>query len=173
MQITDAPYPLQMKGKTRPTTPSFPPASLTPVQLRAHEAIRRYRHISQIPTKKDLVPSYFAAVYAVLDTLTDDDKPGYSEAWAWLRGCLNKPKLKKGSLVWLKNSQKMMTDGAYALFSAVRWHRGNGSLWAMHPHLAARRGSLESKADTLAHVLFLISGTTSRATGAWKRALGR
>ena len=154
------------------TTATIPNPPLTPLQLRAHEAIRRYRRVSQIPTK-DLIPSYFAAVYAVLDTLTDEDKPGYSEAWAWIRGCLNKPKLKKGSMVWLKRSSARMSDGAYALFSAVRWHRGGGSLWATHPHLAARKGSLESKADTLAHVLFLISGTSSRAVGAWKRALGR
>jgi hypothetical protein len=161
---------------TTDTATPKPPATLTWIQERAHRAILRYRDAARLSKRTfaaDLVPSFFAAVYAVLDTQTTEDTPTAREARDWIIGCSDKRELRKGSFRWLKNSQKKWDDGTYALFSAVRWHRGNGSLWAMHPHLAARAGSLESKADTLAHALFLVTGTGSRAGAAWKRALGR
>lgn len=143
------------------------PQDLTPKAARAHALIALYR-----TAKEDVVAAFFAALYATLDTLTPSpDTPSLTETWAWTIGCLNIPKRKKGYLAWLRSSKPSMSDGAYALFCSVRWHRGNGSLWSLTPHLEARKGSLESRAGTLASLILIVTGRKETAVNAWTQAL--
>ena len=93
--------------------------------------------------------------------LPDDDA-----CRAAIRGCLNS---RTGRLrASAPPVKKFPRDtGAHLLWTLLRFHRGNGSLWG-YPHFADKVE--RDQMDTLAIIL---CGGQSTAADAWSRALGK
>ena len=99
--------------------------------------------------------------------------PSVSEAREAFAAIHRKDAAKKyAKAIRLRSAPKSETGAA--LYRAIDWNDGSGSLYCAHPWAMSEKGSLADRMDTMAQVYLTVTkGNASRAADAWARALGR